>query len=148
MKHFVLFCLLLNFSYLLQGQELTFFYDNKVFNAKNVCDVKYTGCNWRPLSSTSNMLAYAYHPSGSLWLILDELYDVDGYHRIKIYNTNLQTCEYTLLYSIDLPLYWTCDAGANIDFEGRLYLRIDEWDPINITTIRTISQLRIPQIQS
>ena len=145
MKHILGVIFFISFLHTLVGQELTYFYSRKLFNAPNACDISYTGCDWRPIANSStNMLGYAHHPSGKLWLVLDELYDQDGYHRIKIFGTDIVNCKYKLLYSIDLPLYWSCGGAVNLDFQGHLYFSLDEWDAVNSTTIRTLSRIEDP----
>ncbi len=124
------------------AQEITVYGQRSLWHADNLCDVEFTGCDWRQLNK-GGILGYAYHPNGSLWLVLFEAFPND-FNRINIFDLQIENCKYSLLYSIPLPKYWSCIAAANIDFRGRLYLTITEYDSILNKSTATLSRIADP----
>ncbi|MGB4846700.1 MAG: T9SS type B sorting domain-containing protein [Saprospiraceae bacterium] len=126
----------------LRAQEIAVYGQRSLWHADNLCDIEFTGCDWRTLNK-GYLLGYAYHPNGSLWLVLFEQFP-SGYHRINIFDVKINPCKYTLLYSIPLPKFWGCAAAVNIDFMGRLYLNVAEYDTISNKSTGTLSRIADP----
>src|SRR5205085_7416250 len=58
------------------SQQITIYGQQSLWHANNLCDIQFTGCDWRTAHG-GVLLGYAYHPSGSLWLVLYEPIDND-----------------------------------------------------------------------
>lgn len=123
------------------SQEISIYGNHSLWHADNLCDIEFTGCDWLSLHQGS-MLGYAYHPNGSLWLVLYE--PIGDYNKIRIYEVTIESCQYALLYTISLPYYWSCLNAVNIDYLGRVYLNITEYDSLTNISTKTLSRIPNP----
>jgi len=123
------------------GQEITIYGQQSLWHADDLCDIEFTGCKWTDLNQ-GPLVGYAHHPSGRLWLILCD--QSSDYRTIKIFDVQKSICKYTLLYTITLPYYWNAVQNANIDYLGRLYLNINEYDSINNVSTKTLTRISDP----
>ncbi len=133
---FLFFC-----SLNLVAQEITIYGQQSLWHADNLCDIQFTGCNYTQLNQ-GGLLGYAHHPSGQLWLVLAD-YSGDHYI-INLFDVLLESCNYSLLYSIELPKNWSVGNAVNIDHLGRIYLRINEFDSTTNISTRTFSRISNP----
>jgi len=124
------------------AQEISVYGQEFLWHADSLCDIELTDCDWRT-PNQGYLLGYAYHPSGKLWLVLDEPINSD-FERINVFDLKIKDCQYVFLYSILLPKNWSCSNAANIDFLGRLYLNVNEWDSISHKSTHTISRIADP----
>ncbi|HZV71253.1 MAG TPA: T9SS type B sorting domain-containing protein [Saprospiraceae bacterium] len=144
MKKILVFIALIICSKSIIGQEITIYGQESLWHADNLCDIEYTGCDWRT-PNKGYLLGYAYHPNGSLWLVLNEQLPPNyNYSRINIFDVEIENCRYSLLYTINLPKFWNCSNAANIDYLGRLYLNINEYDTITHKYLHTLSRITNP----
>ena len=139
------FCLFFTLFFLTQlfSQEISVYGGQSLFHADNLCDIEYTGCDWTSIHKGS-LLGYAYHPSGKLWMILDQVLNPDQ-QQINIFETDVLTCHYDSIYSFLLPKFRACVLAANIDFKGRIYLAVIEWDSATHKSLLTISRINNPK---
>ncbi len=135
----LLFCLFCLQS--IRAQEVSIYGHRSLWHADNLCDVVFTGCDWLTLNQ-GYILGYAYHPNGELWLAL---VDFSGdYQKISLFDVQYNTCQYTLRYTITLPYYWSVVNAFNLDYLGRIYLRINEYDSVTNMSTRTLSRIADP----
>jgi len=140
MKTLCLFIICLFFLSKTRSQEIAIYGSHSLWHADNLCDIQYTGCDW--LSLQGVIMGYAYHPNGSLWLVLYE--PLGDYNNIRIYDVQINNCQYTLLHTISLPYYWSCLNAVNIDYLGRIYLNINEYDSLTNISTKTLSRISNP----
>jgi|GEM_PF-1344248 len=124
------------------AQEISVYGQQSLWHADSLCDINLTGCDWRT-PNRGFLLGYAYHPSGRLWVVLNEPVGPD-YARVNIFDVKIKNCQYTLLHSILLPKDWSCSNAVNIDFLGRLYLNVNEWDSVTHKFTHTLSRIADP----
>lgn len=60
---------------------------------------------------------------------------------VKIYTVDIVGCVYTLLHKVALPKYWSSVNAANIDYKGRLYVYISEYDTLTGNSTKTLSRI-------
>lgn len=138
--------LLLFLCYLLpvnsKAQEISIFGRFSLYHAYNLCDISLTGCDWRTINE-GNIIGYGYHPSGALWAVLVK-YEGNGFSKLNIFNLNIKNCQYLFVNSMLLPKNWNCLDGINIDYLGRLYLTMSEYDSITHKTMFSLSRINDP----
>lgn len=145
MRNLFLILILVAIFAKLSGQEISIYGQRKLWHADNLCDIEFAGCDWSTLNlNQGRLLGYAYHPNGSLWLVVSERIDTDHF-QVKIYKVDIESCTYTLLYNLPLPFKWHCSNAANIDHQGRLYLNVNEFDQASNTSTRTLSRIANPE---
>lgn len=145
MKSFNIYIILLLSEFTIQAQEVTIFGQRSSWHADALCNVAFA-CDYRlHISGGQTNIGYAYHPNGSLWLVTTT--NAPGLIQyLRIYDVNIDLCQYVLLYDIELPPGWKVIGAANIDHLGRLYVRLHQRDLITNEIIPTLSRIANPAL--
>ena len=137
--HITLFSLLFLFN--VNAQEVLIPAWFHLWKSDNLCEIGDLGCEWQSLDK-GTLVGYGYHPNGELWLCLNESLP-GGQVILNVYSLEAETCDFTLMESVPLPIYWIIsDRGINIDYQGHLYLFIYEIDQANGEAVKTISKIK------
>jgi len=129
----------------LSAQEITIYGQRSTWHADALCNVAFA-CDYRlHISGGQTNIGYAYHPNGRLWFVTTTN-TPDLVQYLRIYDVNIELCQYVLVYDIELPPGWKVIGAANIDHLGRLYVRLQQRDLITNEIIPTISRIANPAI--
>jgi gliding motility-associated-like protein len=110
------------------GQEVTVYGQQSLWNTDAFCDFSLTCDYENHVPDEQELIGYAYHPNGDLWLVASERNGL--YRHIYIYQVDQSVCQYRLISDIEMPYAWLLSSVANIDHLGRLYLVVHKWDSL------------------